>query len=865
MIKELIQHHGGTISVDSVEGKGSTFTVTLPFGTDHLQESQITEVAESTISTISDSFLREAEVILKSAEADSKEISTTELHDTVLIVDDNADMRQHLTSILEKDYKIITAGNGAEALEKIRLKQPTLVLSDVMMPVMDGIELLKEIKNDPETALLPVIFLTARAGEESRIEGYDTGADDYLVKPFSAKELTARIRSQINLTKTRDHYRQQLKNLFMQAPMAVSILKGRDMVVELANNNMLKLWGKELHEVVNKPLRAGLPEAADQGYEELLLNVYKTGMAHIDEEAPFYNYTDGIAEKMYVKFIYQPLYEEDGTISGIVVLAHDVSQQVKSRKLAQEREDKFRELIRQAPTGIVVLKGEELTVDMANDIYAKNVGKTRDELIGKSLYDVLPQIKGSSVHKNLLRVYHIGCSHTHSELPVEITKDGVTQTHYFDSVYQPLYENNKVTGVIAIVNEVTEQYLSRKIKEKNDEDLKLILETMPHIAYRSDSRGNYTYYNRKFFDYTGFTADQAKDHGVKPAIHPDMVNVVNDYWMHCIRTGEEYSNTFLLKRASDNTYRWHLSRAVALRDEKGEISHWVGTLTDIHEQKVFSQKLEAMVNERTQMLNKSNTMLAQKNLELEQSNRELESFNYIASHDLQEPLRKIRTFINMIKEKGKESSGFDNYMSKIDSSAYRMSQLINDVLSYSRLSSSDDHFEKADLNNILQQVLGDFELSIVEKGVIVEHDDLPVLDCIPSQLTQLFSNLFSNAVKYSSSEPVIKIKYRKTTGSQIDNFSSEDTNREFAEISFIDNGIGFEKQYSEQIFKLFQRLHGKTEYSGTGIGLSICKKIVDKHNGYIKAESEPGEGAAFIVYLPFEQQTVNATAMQINN
>jgi PAS domain S-box-containing protein len=865
MIKELIQQHGGEITVDSNEGKGSTFTVTVPFGINHLPESQIGEIAESTESTISESFLWEAEVILKSSHTNTVHETTTALQDTVLIVDDNADMRKHLKSIIEKDHKVIIAANGAEALEQIKLKQPSLVLSDVMMPVMDGIELLKAIKSDPDTAMLPVILLTARAGEESRIEGYDTGADDYLVKPFSAKELTARIRSQINLSKTRDHYRQQLKNLFMQAPMAVSILKTENMVVELANNNMLKLWGKTLPEVINKPLRECLPEAINQGYEQLLLNVYRTGRPHIEEEAPFYNYTDGIAEKMYIKFIYQPLVEEDGNISGIVVLAHDVSQQVKSRKLAQEREDKFRELIRQAPTGIVVLKGEELIIEMANDVYAKNLGKAREEIIGRSLTEILPQVQGTSVQRNLLRVYHIGCSHTHAELPVEITKDGVTQTHYFDSVYQPLYENNKVTGVIAIVNEVTEQYLTRKVKEKNDEDLKLILETMPHIAYRADSKGNYTYYNRKFFEYTGFRLDDAKKEGIKPAIHPDMVDAVEKYWKYCINTGEEYNNSFLLKRAFDNSYRWHLSRAVALRDDKGEISHWVGTLTDIHEQKVFAQKLEAMVNERTQMLNKSNTMLAQKNLELEQSNRELESFNYIASHDLQEPLRKIRTFINMIKEKGKESSGFDNYMSKIDSSAYRMSQLINDVLAYSRLSSSDDHFEKTDLNDLLQQVLSDFELSIVEKGVIVEHDELPVLDCIPAQLTQLFSNLFSNAVKYSSTDPLVKIKYRKISGNEIENFRDEDINQEFAEISFIDNGIGFEKQYSEQIFKLFQRLHGKTEYTGTGIGLSICKKIVDKHNGYIRAESVPDKGATFIVHLPFEQQTMGPAAVQINN
>lgn len=854
MIKELILQHGGTISVDSIEGKGSTFTVTIPFGINHLPELQIAETGNTIETKLSDGFLREAELMLEKPSLTTKTIyPETGRKELILIVDDNADMRAHLKSILENEYSIVTAGNGAEALEQIKVKKPSIIVSDVMMPVMDGIALLKKVKSEPETAMLPVILLTARAGEESRIEGYETGADDYLVKPFSAKELIARIRSQVNLNKTRDHYRQQLKNLFMQAPMAVSILKGEDMVVELANDNILKLWGKSINEVINKPLRICLPEATDQGYEDLLLNVYRTGKPHIEEEASFYNYTDGISEKIYVKYIYQPLFEEDGEISGIVVLAHDVTQQVKSKKLAQEHEDKFRELIKQAPTGIVVLKGKDLIVDIANDVYANIIGKKLEELIGNPLPKVLPQLQGSSVHQNLLKVLTTGSIHTHSELPVPMTINGETEIHYYNSTYQPLYENNKITGVIAIVNEVTQQYLERRIKEKNDEDLKLILETMPHIAYRADAGGKLTYYNKKFYEYSGMSFEHAKGSGWKDIVYPDMFEDVYNAWMRSIATGDEYNYTILLKRASDNTYRWHLSRAVALRNDKGEITQWVGTLTDIHEQKVFAQKLEAMVNERTQMLNMSNSMLAQKNLELEQSNRELESFNYIASHDLQEPLRKIRTFINMINDKGKDNPNFDSYMSKIDSSAYRMSELISDVLTYSRLSSSDDHFEKVSLNDILQQVLGDFEVSILEKGVTVEHDTLPLIDCIPGQLNQLFSNLFSNAVKYSSSNPIIKIKYRQVKRSEIKVITEDDKDTDFVEISFIDNGIGFEKQYSEQIFKLFQRLHGKTEYSGTGIGLSICKKIVDKHKGFIKAESEPGKGATFTVYLPAEQ------------
>lgn len=856
MIKELIEQHGGRISVDSTEGKGSTFTVTIPFGTSHLPESQISTDDVEVEGVISESFLREAETMLSpySEKTETKAESELEVKDKVLIVDDNADMRKHLRSIIEKEYTVATATNGREALDIIKEEKPVLILSDIMMPELDGIGLLKAVKSDPETEMIPVVLLTARAGEESRIEGYETGADDYLVKPFSAKELIARVRSQIKLTKTRDHYRQQLKHILLQAPMAISVLKGESMTVEVANDNMLQLWGKQAADVMNKPLGICLPEAFEQGYGDLLSRVYTTGVEYIDEEAPFYNNKEGVSELMYIKFIYQPFYEEGGRISGIIVVAHDVTQQVKARKKIEESEHKFRQLIRQAPTGIIIFRGPDYIVEMANDVYARNIGKTNGELVGNSIFDILPQLRGTILEQNLWKVYNTGASSSHTEFPIELVIDGEKQIRYYTSVYQPLIESDTITGVIAIVNEVTEQYLARKIKEKNDEDLKMILESIPHIALRAEPSGKITYYNKKFYEYAGVDREEVVNVGWENIIHPDMYDEVSKAWKFAMESGEEFNSTMLLKRASDDVYRWHLSRTIALRNDDKEVTQWVGTLTDIHEQKVFSQELEAMVNERTLMLNKSNSMLAHKNFELEQTNKELESFNYIASHDLQEPLRKIRTFINMIHDKGKDSPSFDSYLAKIDSSASRMSQLINAVLSYSRLSSTNDHFRIINLNDTLHQVLGDYELSIAEKDIKIEYDTLPLLECIPPQMNQLFSNLISNAIKYSSNNPVIKVKYREITGRDIERFTGENPAQRFAEISFVDNGIGFDKKYSEQIFKLFQRLHGKGEYGGTGIGLSICKKITDKHNGYISAESAPGMGSSFVVQLPLRQE-----------
>lgn len=258
------------------------------------------------------------------------------------------------------------------------------------------------------------------------------------------------------------------------------------------------------------------------------------------------------------------------------------------------------------------------------------------------------------------------------------------------------------------------------------------------------------------------------------------------------------------------------------------------------EKEAFKQLLEEQVKERTARLDESKQLLEDKNEELAKMNKELESFTYIASHDLQEPLRKIQTFLTLIKQRGSNPETVRAYMDKISLSAERMSALIFDVLSYSKLA-SEEQYIPTDLNEVINTVLSDYDLAVSEKNAVIEKDILPIINAVPSQMHQLFSNLISNALKYSGADPFIEIKYATV-------ISPEGLPQ--AEITVKDNGIGFDDQYSEQIFKLFQRLHGRSEYNGTGIGLSICKKIVDQHHGTISAKSNIGKGAAFTVLLP---------------
>jgi signal transduction histidine kinase len=261
-----------------------------------------------------------------------------------------------------------------------------------------------------------------------------------------------------------------------------------------------------------------------------------------------------------------------------------------------------------------------------------------------------------------------------------------------------------------------------------------------------------------------------------------------------------------------------------------------------------NESLEARVAERT-------TELAEANLELERSNRELQDFAFVASHDLQEPLRKIQAFgdrLRTVQAPKFDDQGRD-YLDRMHSAAGRMHTLINDLLTFSRVTTKAQPFERIDLNKIANDVVSDLETTIEQAGGSVEVGDLPAMDADPMQMRQLFQNLIANALKFRKPEspPVVKVEAELVNkhASGIEG----STSNEFARITITDNGIGFDEKYLDRIFTPFQRLHGRNEYEGTGIGLAVCRKIVERHGGTLTAESSAGNGATFIATMPVTQ------------
>lgn len=267
----------------------------------------------------------------------------------------------------------------------------------------------------------------------------------------------------------------------------------------------------------------------------------------------------------------------------------------------------------------------------------------------------------------------------------------------------------------------------------------------------------------------------------------------------------------------------------------------------------LEKEIEVRKQSEQEVINLNNQLIENIH-QLKATNEELDHFAFIASHDLQEPLRKIRTFSDMLitKHIDQLDPAASEFIKKIEKSTRRMQMLIDDILSFSRFSSNADVIKESDLNELLEQVLSDLEILIEEKDAEITQDNLPTLPVVPSMIRQLFQNLMTNSLKFCKKDvkPRISITTKKIKGSQIPNVSAPHLNNNYHAITIADNGIGFEEKYNDMIFVIFKRLHSTTTFDGTGIGLAICKKIADKHDGYIYANSKLDKGSEFTLALP---------------
>lgn len=383
-----------------------------------------------------------------------------------------------------------------------------------------------------------------------------------------------------------------------------------------------------------------------------------------------------------------------------------------------------------------------------------------------------------------------------------------------------------------------------------------LTDTLPLMMFSLNPTGEIAYTNQWLKDYIGTNIVSINSLTWQILVHADDYAMISKEWETSLKKKSIFRSQGRLKHKTSGVFLWHLISILPVKSDDGSLNHWIGFFVDINAQKLVEETLKDNVElkETQKKLLEYQQKLEANIRELNMSNHELEQFAYIASHDLQEPLRKIITFSTLLGDRLKNLDAESQlYFSKIIASSKRMTSLISDVLEYSQIARSQAGFKPTDLNEILNTIKSDFELVLEQKKAVIYHSHLHSLNAIPQQITQLFANLMSNALKFCKKDPIITISSRDLPAHEAEQIPKLEKNVFYVEITFQDNGIGFDPEFSEQIFTIFQRLNGRSEYSGTGIGLAICKRIVENHHGYIIASSELNYGATFKVYLPIKK------------
>ncbi len=492
-----------------------------------------------------------------------------------------------------------------------------------------------------------------------------------------------------------------------------------------------------------------------------------------------------------------------------------------------ESDEKYKDLFDNA-NDLIQLTSPDGEILYVNKAWTETTGYNTEELKGRSILDFLKEserkyykdyreriIAGEKIKDNLKTVY--------------ITKSG--KEINVEGYLSCKYKDGKPQYTMGILRNVTDKISQEKkinfyINQLAEREAYLshVIESAPDAVIVIDSENTIQLWNPKAEEIFGWKEEEVKGMQLSEIIFPASFREKHYNEMKRYLATQKSSiinKTIELTAIHKNRNEFYISLTVSHAVQEGK-DIFISFIRDITQQKKIALELE---NQRKQ---------------LEKSNQELEQFAWLTSHDLKEPLRKILTFSDALirKHNDNDSETSLNYLKKIHRSANRMNELIEAVLLYSNVATDTDLFSDVNLNEVVRDVLEDLELLITSKNAVIEIDPLPVVHAIPIQMRQLFQNLISNAIKYSKPDDAPHVHINCT-----------DIGEHF-KITVKDNGIGFQNVYAEKIFQVFQRLLTNKIYEGTGIGLALCKKILEAHNGTIHAESEEGVGSNFIVHLP---------------
>ncbi len=512
---------------------------------------------------------------------------------------------------------------------------------------------------------------------------------------------------------------------------------------------------------------------------------------------------------------------------------------IKRQQVAHAEAQRLNTLLAQAPVAMAIFRGPAYVIELANEAHLAIWGRTPEQVLGKPFFEALPEAREQGYDRVLDGVLSSGEPFFANELPALLERSGRLEQVHLNFVYQPLREaDGTITGVMAVAHDITDQVTARRRVEAGEKRFRTLLESIPQMTWTNLPTGEVSFFNRRWYDYTGLTHEQTKDWGWQVVIHPEDLMATVQAYRDALETGQVFTVEHRYLRGWDGAYRWHLSRAVALRDEAGAVSLWVGTATDIHEQKQLAESLQRTSEELTA----SNHDLQAANQQLIHINVDLDNFIYTASHDLKAPIANIEGLLLVLKRhlspETMQQERVRGITDMIASSVERFKKTIANLTDITRLQKENGQAPSwVELPEMIGEIMLDLAPLIGETKAQVQVDvaGCPVISFQEKNLRSILYNLLSNALKYRSPErePRVEVGCQSVPG--------------YLLVWVSDNGLGIDLSKEQKLFAMFGRLH--THVEGSGVGLYMVKKILDNAGGKIEVESQVGVGSTFRVYF----------------
>lgn len=632
-----------------------------------------------------------------------------------------------------------------------------------------------------------------------------------------ARDITERVRAEKAVRESG----RQLQLLFQSSHDGIVFLDSSGRIRQV-NEAACRLFGREAPELAKMCLADLFPERGEDAQKEILGGNHGTQNTFGEIEL-------GLKPAKHVVFEYSGQRFAEGLH---VVFFRDITPRKEAERALLESERTLRTLLDTNPESLLLIDAEG-KVAAANISVTERLGTEMSEMTGKPIYDFLPAENREERRRYVEKVIKTG-KPQHWE-DVRLGRNMRNSLH-------PVYNaDGEIVRVAIMALDVTEQREAQHALLESQERLASTIASMDDLVFVVDREG-------RILEYYRTAGSQSYPFGSEDLVGLKMNEVLP------VEAGDALEEAIWRARQSgqvqmaeccvsiDEASTWFNVKVSPRRDDSGEFAGVTMVARDITERKRSEYEVSKLVD----LLMGSNRRLSDLNSRLKESNSELEDFAYVASHDLQEPLRKIQAFGDRLWSafEGKIEERPADYLRRMQDAASRMRVLIEDLLSFSRVTTKANPFKPVNLEACAEEALSDLEAAIAESGAQIEVNSLPAIHADARQMRQLFQNLIGNAIKYRAPGRPCKV--------HVEGDLIEEVGAKYCVLRVRDNGIGFDEKYVDRIFAVFQRLHGRNEYSGTGVGLAICKKIVSRHGGSISAESTPGTGSVFTVQLPEE-------------